>query len=121
MFWLPMLARALSLSRITEDAELLAMALDLETAKQEKRQLFQDVRHQLPGSSVNVSTSFEFADSPSQSQQNLVTSLSSLPSPPKDFYRNLSATLKATTSRAEDAELALHNLSRAQVSRLRGL
>ena len=94
-----------------QDAELLAMALDLETAKQEKRQLFQDVRHQLPGSSANVSTSFEFADSPSRPQQNLVTSLSSLPSPPKNFYHNLSATLKATTRRAEDAELALHNLN----------
>jgi hypothetical protein len=94
-----------------QDAELLAMALDLEAAKQEKRQLFQDVRHQLPGSSANVSTSFEFADSPSRPQQNLVTSLSSLPSPPKNFYHNLSATLKATTRRAEDAELALHNLN----------
>ena len=94
-----------------QDAELLAMALDLEAAKQEKRQLFQDVRHQLPGSSANVSTSFEFADSPSRPQQNLATSLSSLPSPPKNFYHNLSATLKATTRRAEDAELALHNLN----------
>jgi hypothetical protein len=92
------------------DAELLAMALDLEAAKHEKRQLFQDVRHQLPRSSANPSTSFDFADSPSRPQQNLNTSLSSLPSPPKDFYRGLSATLKATTRRAEDAELALHNL-----------
>lgn len=93
-----------------QDAELLAMALDLEAAKHEKRQLFQDVRHQLPGSSANPSASFEFADSPSNSQQNLNQSLNSLPSPPKDFYRTLSATLKATTCRAEDAELALHNL-----------
>lgn len=91
-----------------EDAALLAMALDLEAAKNEKRQLFQDVRHQLPASSANPSTSFEFADSPSCSQRDLNTSLASLPSPPKDFYRSLSATLKATTSRAEDAELALH-------------
>lgn len=93
-----------------QDAALLAMALDLEAAKHEKRRLFHDVRHHLPGSSIIPSTSFEFADSPSSSQQNLNTSLSSLPSPPKDFYRDLSATLKATTRRAEDAELALHNL-----------
>ena len=92
------------------DVELLAMALDLEAAKHEKRKLFQDVRHQLPGSSTNPMPSFEFADSPSRPQQNFTTSLSSLPSPPKDFYRNLSATLKATTSRADDAELALYSL-----------
>jgi hypothetical protein len=95
-----------------QDAELLAMALDLEAAKREKRQLFQDVRHQLPGSSANISTGFEFADSPSRPQQNLVSSLSSsLPSPPKNFYHHLAATLKTTTRRAEDAELALHNLN----------
>ena len=93
-----------------QDVELLAMALDLEAAKHEKRKLFQDVRQQLPSSSTNPTPSFEFADSPSRPQQNLTTSLSSLPSPPKDFYRNLAATLKATTSRADDAELALHNL-----------
>ena len=98
-------------SEFHQDAELLAMALDLEAAKHEKRQLFQDLRHQLPGSSANLSTSFEFEDSPSRPLQNLTTSLSSLPSPPKDFYRNLSATLKATTRRAEDAELALHSLN----------
>jgi hypothetical protein len=92
-----------------QDAELLAMAADFEVAKHEKRRLFQDVRHQLPTSSTNPSTSFEFADSPSRSLQNLDSSLSSLPSPPKDFYRTLSATLRATTTRAEDAELALHN------------
>lgn len=91
-----------------QDAELLAMALDLESARAEKRQLFQELRHHMPAPSS--STDMHFADSPSCARQNSDSYFLSLNSPPKDFYRNISAVLKATTSRAEDAELALHNL-----------
>ena len=93
------------------DAEILAMALDLETAKQEKRQLFNDVRSHLPSSSAQAPLSdLDFADSPSHPCNSLQSSSSSLASPPKNFYHDLARVLKATTSRAEDAELALHAL-----------
>lgn len=84
------------------DIHLLGIALELESAKKEKRRLFQDVRLHIdaPG------TSLSFADSPSRSQLSF-GSLASLPSPPKDFYQSLSKTLRATTERAELAEEAL--------------
>lgn len=87
---------------IQHDVTLLGMALDLESAKKEKRRLFQDVRRHVdaPG------TSLSFADSPGRRTDLSFDSLASLPSPPKDFYHNLSKTLKATTQRAEAAEEA---------------
>jgi chromosome segregation ATPase len=88
---------------IQHDVTLLGMALDLESAKKEKRRLFQDVRRHVdaPGTSLN------FADSPGRRTNLSSDSLASLPSPPKDFYQNLSKTLKATTQRAEAAEEAV--------------
>ena len=107
----------------TADGELLAMALDLETAKQEKRQLFKDLRthiHVSQSPALNfptAATALHFADSPASSQQDqqtghfcLTSSTSSLPSPPKTFYADLSKALKTTTHRAESAEVALHAL-----------
>ena len=93
------------LRNIQHDVEILGMALELESAKKEKRLLFQNVRRHLdaPG------TSLDFADSPGRSQLSF-NSLASLPSPPKDFYQNLSKTLRATTARAEQAEEALQAL-----------
>lgn len=90
---------------IQHDVQILGMALELESAKKEKRRLFQNVRRHLdaPGTSLN------FADSPGRSQLSS-DSLASLPSPPKDFYQNLSKTLRATTARAEQAEEALQAL-----------
>jgi peptidoglycan hydrolase CwlO-like protein len=84
------------------DIHLLSVALELESAKKEKRRLFHSVRRHIdaPG------TSLSFADSPGRSQLSF-DSLASLPSPPGDFYQNLSKTLKATTARAETAEEAL--------------
>lgn len=101
------------------DAEILAMAIDLESAKQEKRRLFKDLRAHLPPSqlfmskSKNFSSSLHFEDSPAASQQHdnsFRESTNSLPSPPKTFYADLSKALKSTTHRAEAAELALHSL-----------
>ncbi|KAF7514017.1 hypothetical protein GJ744_006631 [Endocarpon pusillum] len=107
----------------TIDEEILAMALDLESAKQEKRKLFNDVRghvptlQPVPSSSTNLGASLHFEDSPAPSTQGqqqrqpcLATSTTSLASPPKTFYADLSKTLKSTIHRAENAELALHNL-----------
>jgi hypothetical protein len=103
----------------TADEELLVMALDLEAHQQEKRQLFKDLKPHLPkallssASSNNSASSLRFEDSPAQTQQfppSLTTSMSSLPSPPKTFYSDLSKALKSTTNRAESAELALHAL-----------
>lgn len=98
----------------TIDEEILAMALDLESAKQEKRKLFNEVRGHIP---TNLGASLHFEDSPApstqeqqQRQPSLTTSTTSLPSPPKTFYADLSKTLKSTIHRAENAELALHNL-----------
>ncbi|ERF72374.1 hypothetical protein EPUS_07536 [Endocarpon pusillum Z07020] len=107
----------------TIDEEILAMALDLESAKQEKRKLFNDVRGDIPAlqavpsSSTNLGASLHFEDSPApstqeqqQRQPSFTTSTTSLPSPPKTFYADLSKTLKSTIHRAENAELVLHNL-----------
>ncbi len=107
----------------TADEEILAMGLDLESAKQEKRKLFNDVRAHLPASqfvpsrSTNLGSSLHFEDSPApatedlkQRQHSFTTSTTSLPSPPKTFYADLSRALKSTTHRAETAELALHSL-----------
>jgi hypothetical protein len=105
------------------DVELFALALDLETAKQEKRQLFKDVRAQIPSSQplssnfASATSAIHFEDSPASSRQDqqpeqlsLTTSTASLASPPKTFYADLSKVLKSTTHRAETAELALHSL-----------
>lgn len=102
------------------DAELLAMALDLETAKQEKRQLFKDLRAHIPASPPSSSVSrgsnpsIHFEDSPASSQKDTrrheLSFADSLSSPPKTFYTDLSKALKSTTHRAESAELALHAL-----------
>jgi hypothetical protein len=106
----------------TADQDLLAMALDLETAKQEKRQLFKDLRAHIPSSKTSLSKStnseptLDFEDSPARSGQDqqlqisFTTSTSCLPSPPKTFYSDLAKALKSTTHRAETAELALHCL-----------
>lgn len=90
---------------VQHDVQLLGMALELESAKKEKRRLFQDVRRHVdaPGTTLN------FADSPGRSHLSS-DSLASLPSPPKDFYQNLSKTLRVTTARAEEAEEALQAL-----------
>lgn len=90
---------------VQHDVQLLGVALELESAKKEKRRLFQEVRRHIdaPG------TSLDFADSPGRSQLSF-DSLASLPSPPKDFYQSLSKTLRATTARAEQAEEALQVL-----------
>ena len=104
------------------DEELLAMALDLETAKQEKRQLFKDFRAHVPASqlfpskSTNSDSILHFDDSPVPSTRDqedhpdFTVSTTSLPSPPKTFYADLSKALKSTTNRAETAEVALHGL-----------
>ena len=105
------------------DEEILAMALDLESAKRGKRQLFKDVRAHLPAqqavpsTSLNHGLSLHFEDSPGLSihdgqekQPDFTTSTISLPSPPKTFYADLAKALKSTTDRAESAELALYSL-----------
>ena len=107
----------------TVDEEILAMALDLESAKQEKRKLFNDVRGHIPAlqpvpsTSSNLGASLHFEDSPApstqeqqQRQPSLTTSTTSLPSPPKTFYADVSKALKSTIHRAENAEAALHSL-----------
>ncbi len=103
----------------TADRELLAMALDLETAKQEKKQLFKNLRAHIPvpqpvlSKSTASGASLHFEDSPASSfyrGPSPTTSTTSLPSPPKTFYADLSKALKSTTHRAEIAELALHAL-----------
>ena len=99
-----------SRTQLEQDTEILGMVLDLEAAKQEKRRLFQDVRSHLTASFTD---SLHFADSPASSQQKHnepPSSIEELPSPPKGFFKNLSKSLSAATSRAETAELALHNL-----------
>ncbi len=117
-------ANAPELVDTTVDEEILAMALDLESAKQEKRKLFQDVRAHIPTSrldpskSTDIGSSLHFEDSPApstqdqqqQHQPSLITSTTSLLSPPKTFYADLAKALKSTTHRAESAELALHSL-----------
>ena len=93
-----------------QDAEDLAVALDLEAARPEKRQLFRDLLTFLPSTTVGSTPELRFADSPSRVQGLPTSSTSNQPSPPDDFYQHLSKILRATTSRAEDAELALHNM-----------
>ena len=96
-----------NLSDPAADAELLAMALDLESARREKRVLFRDVNHNPSFSAV---PDMDFADTPSR-RNNSSFSTTSLPSPPADFMHNLSKTLAASKARAEDAELALHTFT----------
>lgn len=91
------------------DTDMLAMVLDLESAKHEKRVLFQEFQHQLPS---NDAYSLDFADAPVQATSSSPgPSSRSLRSPPPDFLHNLSRSLRTAKSRAEDAELALHSLS----------
>lgn len=100
----------------TVDEELLEMALELESAKREKRQLFKDLRADLPRS-TDADSSFHLENSTNldtrgqeQSHSSFTTSTMSLASPPKTFYNDLSKALKSSTHRAETAELAIHAL-----------
>ncbi|KAL9623078.1 MAG: hypothetical protein Q9160_002592 [Pyrenula sp. 1 TL-2023] len=99
-------------SRYTDpsiDTDMLAMVLDLESAKHEKRVLFKEFQHQLPSNDAN---SLNFADAPTQETSSSPgPSSRPLRSPPPDFLHNLSRSLRTTQSRAEEAELALHTLS----------
>jgi len=80
-----------------EDA--LVMGLELESARQAKRELLQAAR--------STSTSLDsLDDSPFCWKQIQMD----MPTTPKTFYHDLAKQLRATTSRAEDAELALQAL-----------
>lgn len=100
------------------DAELLTMALEVESAKKEKSRLFQEVRSYMASNPTGDDSPLRLSLEGSQEMPgagephppSLSDSINSLPSPPKDFYSNLSKTLKSTTHRAETAELALHAL-----------
>ena len=96
---------------LRQDAELLTMALDLEKAKQEKREVFKEWRkHFSPSKGIGGSTTgsgLNFQDTPSRAASTATSFSRSLPSPPPNFLQQLSSKLKATTTRAEDAELAL--------------
>lgn len=92
-------AVAPSSSRHTE-VEGLAVALELESARNEKARLFAESRNQRQNSSFEM----QFEDTPARiyPQSSL-----SIPDPPSDFYQSVSRSLKATVQRAEEAENAL--------------
>lgn len=81
------------------DTDTLTMGLELEAARQAKSSLLGSFRDAHP------SFDFRFADSPARSEQSITTSR--IPDTPSSFYHDLSKQLKETTSRAEDAEVAL--------------
>ena len=104
-------ATTADLPDLRQDAEMLTMALDLEVAKQEKREIFREWRkHFSPSrapSSAATGPGLDFHDTPSRNTSTANSFSRSIPSPPPDFLQQLSSKLRATTTRAEDAELAL--------------
>lgn len=75
-----------------KEAEIFALSLDLEAAKQEKLELFNEWRSHVSSGAI---------PSPDPSE------LSRLSSPPPDFMAQVTTTLRAAISRASDATLAL--------------
>lgn len=75
-----------------KEAEIFALSLDLEAAKQEKLQLFNEWRSHVSSGAI---------PSPDPSE------LSRLSSPPPDFMAQVTKSLRAALSRASDATLAL--------------
>ena len=108
-------ATTADLPDLRQDAELLTMALQVEEAKQEKREIFKEWREHFKRG-VKSTDIFGFTDSPSSKKgamvnagvgTSIMSSTASLPDPPPGFLQQLSRKLKTTTTRAEDAELAL--------------
>lgn len=88
---------------LEQEAQLLGFALDLEAAKQEKRQLFSECRSHLPSSDFASGLGFRSAQGAPKS-----SSLDGeAPSPPANFMKQISQALKTSQARADDAELAL--------------
>lgn len=85
-----------------DQQDALIMGLELESARQAKQSLFRSSRSQ----STSVAD-LHFEDSPSRPR---ISPSATTPSMPTSFYHDLSKQLKAATSRAEDAELALQAL-----------
>ena len=82
------------------DSDGLTMGLELESARQAKRDLLQASRRS------SISFEMHFDDSPVRRR----TTTRSPPATPRTLYHQTSKQLKATTSRAEDAEVALQSL-----------
>lgn len=85
-------------STAADTADAVLMGLELESARQAKQSMLSSFR--------GTPSDLQFADSPARSSNNL----SAPPATPRTLSHTLSKQLKATTSRAEDAELALSAL-----------
>ena len=88
--------------RQQDQAEAALMGLELESARQAKQSLLSSFSR----NNRSFDTSLNFADSPAK-PRNTTTNA---PPTPQNLHHTLSKQIKAATSRAEDAELALQAL-----------
>ena len=88
-------------ANVQDQVDAAIMGLELESARQAKQSMLSSFSR----NNRSFDTQLDFADSPSKSHD--TTHPANIPATPRTLYHNLSKQLKAATSRAEDAELAL--------------